>query len=266
MEREAMRLRIWSDLHLEMRRNAAMLLPLPSVTDADMVILAGDIGNGAHGVQWAAETFPDTPVGYVLGNHEFYHGDIADTLAACRRASEGTSVRVLEQDTWDIAPGLRLLGATLWTDLALWGDSGSQTGALDAMQMNDFHLITMAGKRFTPAAAVDLHDATLTWLHAELARAAIDEVRAIVLTHHAPHVCCLGPVFVSTRDALSPCFASDLSELLVGPMPPSVWVSGHTHANFSGHVGKTLLVSNQAGYRFRNECPDFAPEGTRADV
>lgn len=266
MTRRPVRVRVWSDLHLEMRRNANVLLPLPPVVDADVVILAGDIGNGANGVQWAATTFPDTPVAYVLGNHENYHGDIDATLDACRRAAEGTTVRVLEQDSWDIAPGVRLLGATLWTDLDLWGDWGSRTSALDAMQMNDFHLITHAGQRFTPEAAIDLHDATRTWLHAELARASIDEVRTIVVTHHAPHVMCLGPAFVTTRDSLSPCFASDLSELLIGPMPPFAWVSGHTHANYVGQVGQALLVSNQAGYRFRGECQDFVPEGVHIDV
>lgn len=266
MTSQPVRMRIWSDLHLEMRRNSAALLPLPPVTDADVAILAGDIANGADGVRWAAATFPHTPVVYVLGNHEFYGGDIDATLDACRRASAGTAVRVLERDAWDIVPGVRILGATLWTDLDLWGEFGSRTSASEAMRMNDFHLITHAGRRFTPEAAIDLHDATRTWLHAELARATIDEVRTIVVTHHAPHVMCLGPIFVSTRDGLSPCFASDLSELMVGPMPPFAWVSGHTHANYVGQVGETRLVSNQAGYTFRHECSDFAPEGVRLVV
>ena len=60
-----MRLHILSDLHLEF--GSAELPP----TDADLVILAGDIHLGREGWQWAWEEFPSRPVVYVLGNHEF---------------------------------------------------------------------------------------------------------------------------------------------------------------------------------------------------
>src|SRR3989304_7791803 len=57
------RLRILSDLHLEI-----WPFELPPV-DADLVVLAGDIANGAEGIEWARRAF-DVPGIYVPGKHD----------------------------------------------------------------------------------------------------------------------------------------------------------------------------------------------------
>ena len=36
------------------------------------MILAGDIGVGLGGIEWAARRFPKVPVVYVPGNHELF--------------------------------------------------------------------------------------------------------------------------------------------------------------------------------------------------
>ncbi len=82
-----------------------------------------------------------------------------------------------------------------------------------------------------------------------------------MVTHHAPHANCLGKVFKAERDPFSAAFASDLSGLLGGPTAPTVWVSGHTHRNYVGRVGRTRIVSNQGGYAFQHEETGFVPEG-----
>jgi len=51
-----MRLHILSDLHLEFSPYGDDLDPV----QADVVVLAGDIHNGALGVQWASKRFPNT--------------------------------------------------------------------------------------------------------------------------------------------------------------------------------------------------------------
>ena len=61
-----MRLHILNDLHIEFG------VFTPPATDADIVVLAGDIGVGVKGLHWAAERFTDHPLIYVPGNHEFY--------------------------------------------------------------------------------------------------------------------------------------------------------------------------------------------------
>lgn len=61
-----MKLHVLSDLHTELADFS------PPATDADVVILAGDIGVGFGGIEWASHRFPDAFVVYIPGNHEFY--------------------------------------------------------------------------------------------------------------------------------------------------------------------------------------------------
>ncbi len=68
-----MKIHILSDLHTEFTDFS------PPDNDADIVILAGDIGVGLGGIEWAADKFPKTPVIYVPGNHEYYGHDIGLT-------------------------------------------------------------------------------------------------------------------------------------------------------------------------------------------
>ena len=106
-----MKLHILSDIHLE-------FAPFdPPSTDADLVVLAGDIGLGTDAVEWAAVTFPQ-PVLYVPGNHEYYGGHLKNTLAKMKRTAQGTQVRVLDSEAVVIGD-VRILAATLWTDFML---------------------------------------------------------------------------------------------------------------------------------------------------
>lgn len=255
------RIRLYSDLHLEMKRNHSLLDVIPRDTDADLVLLAGDIANGADGVRWAAEWFRGVPVAYVLGNHEAYGHDLNEVYAACHEASAGTSVRVLERATWDVFPGVRIVGATLWTDFCLWGPGQAAEAEIEALRMSDFGLIRMGERRLRPDDTKRLHSETRAWLTDELARAAADRLTTIVVTHHAPHEACLANRHVRLRDPLSPAFATDLSELMLGPNAPATWCSGHTHHNHGGIIDSTRLAANMAGYLFHGEGVGFVPEG-----
>ncbi|MGH8800330.1 MAG: metallophosphoesterase family protein, partial [Casimicrobiaceae bacterium] len=108
-----MKLNILSDLHL-----TAGALAAPR-TDADLVILAGDIARPREAVAWASTL--DKPVLYVAGNHEFYGGSIEGTMAELKALCAGTAIRVLDDDEV-IIDGVRFLGTTLWTDFLLFGD------------------------------------------------------------------------------------------------------------------------------------------------
>jgi len=72
-----MRIQVLSDLHAELDPRGAKA----DIFDlgADLVILAGDIDKAGHGVCWAADTWPDTPVVYVVGNHECYGSSLDET-------------------------------------------------------------------------------------------------------------------------------------------------------------------------------------------
>jgi len=74
-----MKLHILSDLHTEFVDFD------PPESDADAVILAGDIGVGLEGLGWAARHFPERPNINVPGNHEF--------IRPRYRADDGTQER-----------------------------------------------------------------------------------------------------------------------------------------------------------------------------
>ena len=96
-----MKLHILNDLHIEFEDFA------PPATDADVMILAGDIGVGVDGVRWAEERFPNQPVIYVPGNHEFYHHDLL--LIEELKAETPDHIHVLNNDQVVIG-GVRFLG------------------------------------------------------------------------------------------------------------------------------------------------------------
>lgn len=74
-----MKIQLLSDLHNEFLRNGKTSPnhlwsgSIPE-TDADIIILAGDIDTGTNGAEWAISESErlEKNVIYVLGNHEFY--------------------------------------------------------------------------------------------------------------------------------------------------------------------------------------------------
>ncbi len=108
-----MKLHILSDLHTEFADFS------PPETGADVVILAGDIGVGLGGIEWAARRFPKAPVIYVPGNHEFYGHDIG--LTDQLKAAAPVDIHILNNDTLELER-IRFLGCTLWTDFNLHGE------------------------------------------------------------------------------------------------------------------------------------------------
>jgi predicted phosphodiesterase len=234
-----MKLNILSDLHLSLGA-----LPIPE-NDADAVILAGDIARPKEAVAWALGF--DKPVFYVPGNHEFYGGSIAGTLAELEERCSGTNVRVLDDDEV-VLGGVRFLGTTLWTDFLLFGEGEKRAAAMQEAQrfMRDFSRIRLddAGKRaFSPADSVALFDVHARWLERKLAEPHAGPT--VVVTHHAPSRKSIHPRFADSL--LNACFVSD-AERLVDGSRACLWVHGHTHDSFDYVVNGTRVVCNPRGY------------------
>jgi predicted phosphodiesterase len=240
-----LKIRILSDIHLEFGPFE------PPRTNADIVVLAGDIGLGTNGVEWANEAF-QVPVVYVPGNHEFYLQEIGSALNAMRRAA-AEHVHVLSNDLVEIG-GVRFLGATLWTDFNLYGHArGIEARRLAWRVMPDFSCIRFNGRPFTPEASVALYAASCNWLEAVLREG--DPARTVVVTHHAPCARSIAPRFQSgPMSVLNPAFASDLDRLMGHS---ALWVHGHTHDSFDYQVGATRVVCNPRGYVDEELNPGF---------
>jgi predicted phosphodiesterase len=246
----AMKIHVLSDLHLEFADFQ------PPATDADVVVLAGDISVGSKGIAWAEAHF-HVPVIYVAGNHEYYKRDLM--LQAELRERAVGRVHFLDHDQV-IIDGVRFLGATLWTDFLLFGEERKSASLAAARQhILDFRLIRDRGAPFTPERSIELHRHSRAWLATQLHGTSYAGT-TVVVTHHGPH---WSSVHARWRDDLcTPGFVSDLEELL-GAAP--LWIHGHTHDSFDYQVNGTRVVCNPRGYA-RAEAPDrqentaFAPD------
>ena len=239
-----MKIHILNDLHIEFKDFE------PPATDADVVILAGDIGVGMGGLPWAEKRFPDRPVIYVPGNHEFYHQDIA-LVEALKEQAPG-HIHVLNDDQI-IIDGIRFLGSILWTDFALFGEADKFFAMQAARQrMTDFSIIQNQGRSFTPEDAVRLHTASRDWLATMLAEPF--DGKTVVVTHHAPSSQSVHPRYA--HDLLTPAFASNLEDLMEGDRV-SLWVHGHMHESFDYEIYGTRVVCNPRGYAPEALNPNF---------
>lgn len=144
-----------SDLHLEKRDDNARAVILQKINQVIarhrlaspytevIVVLAGDIGEGLMGVDWALNIVNATVV-YVAGNHEFWGEDYDTLINALQARSQNTHVHFLHNREITLH-GIRFAGTTLWTnlggDIPGWRKKNPAIIA-SASYMRDFQRIT----------------------------------------------------------------------------------------------------------------------------
>ena len=223
-----MRIRIFSDLHLEFAP-----LNLPPI-EADLIIAAGDIDTKEHGLEWLTTHFSGQPVAYVLGNHEFYGAQLPRLTEKLAAKAAQTSINVLENKTMELG-GYRIFGATLWSDFNLLGDA--LAGAAAASDgMTDYKRIRHwpSHRKLTPRHTREVHADTVA--HLETFLRAGDPRKTLVVTHHAPSVASLSLGW--RADPLSSAYASSL-DALIERYQPALWVHGHIHHAMDYRIGST---------------------------
>lgn len=244
------RLAIMSDLHVEKGPYH------PPAVEADLWLLAGDIGWGPEGVRWIADHLRGRACAYVAGNREHWHwGEGTDPIAELRRLAAGVpGLSFLQDQQAEFAFGdrrLRVLGATLWTDYALEGDPAAAM-RLAQEKMPDYRNGRGSDGRILTAAQV------LAWNRASVAfleRALAEEFGGdtIVLTHHCPTAASLK----ARRPEHVPTTASVTGlDGLIAARRPLLWVHGHTHWDCDHAIGRTRVVTRQRG---TPENEDFTP-------
>jgi len=231
-----MKIHLISDLHLEF---GPIEIPRP---EADLVILAGDIHIKRNGLAWIRRTFPDRPVIYIAGNHEFYGGKFPRLVDKLKEETAGSHIHVLENDTVEVG-GYRFFGATLWTDMNLFGDPG--VGSIDALVMNDYRRVRHSAtyRKLRPQDTCLRHAVSVRAIETFLAGG--DPDKSVVVTHHAPSILSL-PARRQT-DPLSCAYASHLDDLIVRTRP-LLWVHGHIHHSQDYRIGQTRIISNPRAY------------------
>ena len=258
-----MKLQLLSDLHLEVQPD---FQPRPA-PDADLLVLAGDIGSyqyGSHlpGADFGLERFSPlrgwpVPVLYVPGNHEYDAVEFDATHARLRDTCERLGITWLERETV-VVGNVRFVGTTLWSDfdaLALQARPAQQLKAREkAFRAANWYLRTTGTTRHgVPWLAEAVREQALVcqhWLREALA--VPFEGATVAVTHFAPSLHSADPRYGNVPGTAGFCTALD--ELL--PLA-RLWLHGHLHCP-SNYVHRGCrVVANPLGYADKGEQRGF---------
>ncbi|MFZ9407299.1 MAG: metallophosphoesterase family protein [Burkholderiaceae bacterium] len=247
-----MRLLVLSDLHVEY----ADFTPGPRARECDVVVLAGDIGQGPLALQWARRTFAHQPIVQIAGNHEYFNTVHAAAREAQRRQAERLDIHWLDGDRVVIGD-VEFLGCTLWTDYRLYERPGrprfmSAEQAMQASQalMLYYRRILLGDdggpvRPFTPQDSSQLHASARHWLTRALSEPRTTRAR-VVVTPHLPCWHSVSPDFLAASS--NPAFASDMEDCLPRA---DLWIHGHTHSSHDYLAAGCRVVCNPRGYPMR---------------
>lgn len=228
-----MKIHLLSDLHLEFKDFD------PPATDADVVVLAGDIHVKGRSVEWAQRKF-NKPVVMVLGNHDYWGGSLLHTRQKAKAQAQDSHVHLLHNEAV-VIDGVRFLGATLWTDFALLGNQGMSMWEAET-RMNDYRKIrNETFGRLKPYQLQAQHAQSRQFLQKALETPF--DGPTVVVTHHAPTGQAI-PSYYEDHE-LSASYASSL-EFLMGRA--RYWCHGHIHESHHLDVQGTKVVCNPRGY------------------
>jgi len=267
-----MKIAICSDLHLEFGT-----ISLENTENADVLILSGDIcvakdlmkkdnndildrfGRSETWHQFFQECSDRFPhVLYVMGNHEHYHGDYANTLTILRdRLSYLDNLHILDKETF-IVDDITFIGGTLWTDM---NNEDPITLLHMKGMMNDFRCVMNGNRvvhfrdedgnfkhrvgRFTPENSVEDHKQMLEYI-----RLMIEgkwDQKFVVVGHHAPSKQSTHPRYVD-EVIMNGGYSTALDEFIMDHSQIKLWTHGHTHEDFDYMIGSTRIVCNPRGY------------------
>ena len=243
-----MKLRILSDLHLEHDPDWKL-----RHFGEDAILCAGDLGS-ARVRQETEKLIRDSrvPFYYVLGNHDFYHGEIGEVIDYYRFLNR--SVRhfhLLHNRTAELG-GYLLAGTPLWTDFALFGRNTVESSMEVARRMvNDFRGLTQvrdheASHGGVPSRALRPHD-LVEW-NAEARRFLMKTIAkgqpTIVMTHWCPSAETISPCYAG--DPANAYFTTECRDLMGGKV--ALWVHGHSHLADDRVINGTRVIRNPKGY------------------
>ena len=250
---------VFSDIHLEILETRPSYRPssprdLVIRRDTDVAVIAGDLHHVREAISAARDLVgPDLPIVQVLGNHEHYGLDLKLGAGmrknAARTRVAGNEIHVPENEaivTERRGERVRIIGATLWTDFALFGDAAS--GAEDAQRgMNDFVQIRSDRPGYgviRPSEIAGINAKSRAFIEAELRRPF--DGPTVVVTHHAPSLRSIHPTY--RNNPLTVAFASNCDDLL--GLGADLWVHSHVHHSVDYRVDRTRVICNPRGYEF----------------
>jgi DNA repair exonuclease SbcCD nuclease subunit len=261
-----MKVAICSDLHLEFgdlqlknEQNADVLAKDIGRPDLDNFMESAKSSRIVDFFKRCSFQFPH--VIYIMGNHEHYHGDVAQSSSIIRSMLESNAlgnVHFLDKEFIDI-DGVRFIGGTLWTD---FNGENEQTMNHVTRRMNDFQICEnsneMVNYRTFENDKAKFHKRPATWSP----RSALVEHKAmkkfiednydptkinVVCTHHAPSKGSEHPRYAHDT-LMNGAYNSNLDDFIMERPMIKLWTHGHTHEDFDYMIQTTRVVCNPRGY------------------
>jgi hypothetical protein len=228
-------------------------------TDADLLILAGDIGYPEDTITkdfiyWCCDTWPE--VVWVFGNHEYYNRKKSHiyTMAEKEEAAPNLENLHILNSSEFVYEGIPILGTTLWTDVKL-----SEANSLQAA-MSDFSYIKQNdGYPLTVSEWTSRHAVERGWLQVNLDRIALEGRKAIVVTHHLPTYEMILPQYKSYPNNCG--FAAHADDLVNHP-GVALWVCGHSHGQRVLELEGRKVIMNARGYQGESSVNSYNPKLT----
>ena len=286
-----MKIAIASDVHLEFGD-----LILKNEENADVLILSGDIcvasdfsdadysnlkdGRSQRYVDFFTRCANEfSKVIYVVGNHEHYHGDFAETFPTLRKyLGHIENLHILDKEHITIND-VTFIGGTLWTDM---NAQDPMTLAHIRVKMNDFRVIENSNEmvsyrtfevneedtqiptfrkrpaRFMPEDTVQDHKKMLQYIQVTIAMlASMNPNKYVVVGHHAPSKASTHPRY-QTEVIMNGAYSSRLDQFILDHPQIKLWTHGHTHEEFDYMIGTTRVVCNPRGYiNYEDRAEDF---------
>ncbi|HSN18340.1 MAG TPA: hypothetical protein VLV87_09015 [Gammaproteobacteria bacterium] len=231
-----MKIGILSDLYIDK-------LGLPPVPDVlpDVLVLAGNIGFGIKGIEWAVRTY-DCPIIYVLGNYSYRGHDLDTFDAELRSVAWGSNLHLLQNETLFVR-GTRFIGSTLWTDFALFGNEviGMVHASEDCPDYRYIYRDHLGP--ITPGDTIALHRRAEDYLW-RTATDPYDDGHTVIITHHAPSLRSIPTGY--RDDRIAACFASKMDDLVI-EADAMLWIHAGVYGPVDYMLGNTRVVANPRG-------------------
>jgi hypothetical protein len=285
-----MKVAICSDVHLEFGP-----ITLENTENAEVLILSGDICTAVDlrvtdGILSSAKcdrfldffatcsrNFPH--VVYVMGNHEHYHGDFAQSATILKDALKPyENIHVLDKELFTLGETV-FIGGTLWTDM---NGENEMTMNHVSRRMNDFQICKNSLREVTfktqeptldengdhkkDAEGKPMYHAVFKTREAYLSPqdAVADHkemlefidrtynmtppwMTIIVVGHHAPSKGSEHPRYKHDQ-LMNGAYNSKLDEFIMDRPGIKLWTHGHTHEDFDYMIKGCRVVCNPRGY------------------
>lgn len=262
-----MKIALASDLHLEFKT-----IELKNTDQADVLILAGDIFVASDFKKLYRDTDDNTVyvpseagsralrykefltncsrefkhVILIMGNHEHYQGNFAETVPTIREAIQDLENIYFLDKQFTMINNVIFYGGTLWTD---FNNDDPITVHTALFGMNDYQVVKNIIKgrycKFLPADALEDHRAFLTELDKIIK--VYPNQPTVIVGHHAPTKQSMHPRYQHEYH-MNGCYSTDLTKIILDNPQIRVWVHGHTHDDFDYMVGTTRVLCNPRGY------------------